>query len=163
RVRRADRGPGRVLGRREAVREQQGRPHRVDRVRRAVPGRVPLLRAGRELPRAAGRDHGRQDPARPASGAVARGAEVPGARAGAALAVPDRARAGALPDRHRHATAAGADRDRRTGARALVRLHALAATRGALIAEAIDFDRFARYYDWDTAGENDDLDFFRNL
>jgi SAM-dependent methyltransferase len=30
-------------------------------------------------------------------------------------------------------------------------------------AEAIDFDRFARFYDWDTVGERDDLDFFRNL
>lgn len=28
---------------------------------------------------------------------------------------------------------------------------------------AIDFDRFARFYDWDTAGETDDLDFYRNL
>ncbi|HEY3080022.1 MAG TPA: methyltransferase domain-containing protein [Chloroflexota bacterium] len=45
----------------------------------------------------------------------------------------------------------------------MVRTDALAATRGALIAEATDFDRFARYYDWDTSGENDDLDFFRNL
>jgi SAM-dependent methyltransferase len=28
---------------------------------------------------------------------------------------------------------------------------------------AIDFDRFARFYDWDTEGETDDLDFYRNL
>jgi SAM-dependent methyltransferase len=27
----------------------------------------------------------------------------------------------------------------------------------------IDFDRFARFYDWDTGAEDDDFDFFRNL
>jgi SAM-dependent methyltransferase len=35
----------------------------------------------------------------------------------------------------------------------------LATARGDLI----DFDRFARFYDWDTGQETDDFDFFRNL
>jgi SAM-dependent methyltransferase len=83
----------------------------------------------------------------------------------AALALSDRGRAGALPARYRDAAAAGADRAGRAGALALVRCDALATARGDLIAsaEAVDFDRFARYYDWDTSGEVDDLDFFRNL
>jgi hypothetical protein len=30
-------------------------------------------------------------------------------------------------------------------------------------ARSIDFDRFARFYDWDTDDESDDFDFYRNL
>jgi SAM-dependent methyltransferase len=46
---------------------------------------------------------------------------------------------------------------------------ALAARHGSGLIETrlpegtIDFDRFARFYDWDTGAETDDLDFYRNL
>src|SRR5207249_4667681 len=46
--------------------------------------------------------------------------------------------------------------------------HPAAESRGDLIetrlpAGSIDFDRFARFYDWDTDTEADDLDFYRNM